>query len=177
MTRMSPTRVLIADCHVIVRKGLQMLLGTEPSIRVVGEAEDARDAVQKAKSLEPDVILMDLDMPQGDGLRAVAEIKSSIATKIIILTMFYDEITISAAIEAGVDGYLLKDADDGGLIRAIRAIQDGEMPFHPLVARQLVTKTARFKGDLLAIPFRAEHQDAARGFARRDVSCNVCLLL
>ena len=142
---MNPTRVLIADCHVIVRKGLRMLLGTDPSIQVVGEAEDTRDAVQKAKSLEPDVILMDPAMPQGDGIWAVAEIKSSIATKIIILTMFDDEIMISAAIEAGADGCLLKDADNGELVRAIHAVQEGGMPFHPLVVRQLITKAARFK--------------------------------
>ncbi len=146
MTRMNPTRVLIADRHLIVRKGLRMLLSTEPSIQVVGEAEDARDAVQKAESLEPDVILMDLITPQGDGFQAIAEIKSCVAAKIIILTMFHDETMINAAIEAGADGYLLKDADDGELIRAIHVVQEGGMPFHPLVARHLVTKGARSKG-------------------------------
>ncbi len=146
MTRVNPTRVLIADDHVIVRKGLQMLLGTEPSIQVVGEAEDSQDAIQKAKSLEPDVILMDLVMPQGDSFQAIAEIKSCVAAKIIVLTIFHDETMINAAIEAGADGYLLKDADDEGLIRAIHAVQEGEMPFHPLIVRHLVTKVARSKG-------------------------------
>ncbi len=146
MTRMNPTRVLIADRHLIVRKGLQMLLSTEPSIQVIGEAEDIRDVVQKAKSLKPDVILMDLVTLQGDGFQAIAEIKSCIAAKIIILTMFHDETIINAAIEAGVDGYLLKDADDGELIRAIRAVQEGGMAFHPVVARHLASKAARFKG-------------------------------
>jgi DNA-binding NarL/FixJ family response regulator len=143
---MNPIRLLIVDDHVVVRKGIQMMLGTEPSIQVVGEAENSQDAICKAKSLRPDVILMDLVMPQGDGLQATAEIKRAIpTTRIIILTMFHDEAKIDAAIEAGADGYLLKDADGEELIRAIHAVQQGGMPFDPQVVRHLVTQIAKSK--------------------------------
>jgi len=144
---MNPTRLLIVDDHLLARKGIQMLLSTEPSIQVVGEAEDSQDAIHKAKSLKPDVILMDLVMPQGGGIQAVAKIKRCIATtKIIILTMFHDETKVMAAIEAGADGYILKDADGDELIRAIHAVQQGDMPFDPHVVRHLVTEVAKSKG-------------------------------
>jgi DNA-binding NarL/FixJ family response regulator len=144
---MNPTRLLIVDDHVVVRKGIQMLLSTEPSIQVVGEAENSQDAIRKAKSLKPDVILMDLVMPQGDGMQAIAEIKRCVATtKIIILTMFHDVTKVMAAIEAGADGYLLKDADGDELIRAIHVVQEGDMPFDPHVVRHLVTEVAKSKG-------------------------------
>jgi len=143
---MNPIRLLIVDDHVVVRKGIQMLLDTESSIQVVGEAENSQDAIRKARSLKPDVILMDLVMPEGDGIQAIAEIKRSIATiRIIVLTMFHDETKINAAIEAGADGYLLKDADGDELIRAIHAVQQGGMPFDPQVVRHLVTKVAKSK--------------------------------
>jgi NarL family two-component system response regulator LiaR len=143
---MNPTRLLIVDDHVVVRKGIQMLLDTEPSIQVVGEAGNSQDAIRQAKSLKPDVILMDLVMPQGDSLQAIVEIKRSIPTiKVIILTMFHDEAKINAAIEAGADGYLLKDADAEELIRAIHAVQQGDMPFDPHVIHYLVTKVAKSK--------------------------------
>jgi NarL family two-component system response regulator LiaR len=143
---MNPTRLLIVDDHVVVRKGIQMLLDTEPSIQVVGEAENSQDAIRQARSLKPDVILMDLVMPQGDGIQAIAEIKRSIATtRIIVLTMFHDEAKINAAVEAGADGYLLKDADAEELIRAIHAVQQGGMPFDPQVVRHLVTQIAKSK--------------------------------
>jgi len=143
---MNPIRLLIVDDHVVVRKGIQMLLDTESSIQVVGEAENSQDAIRKARSLKPDVILMDLVMPEGDGIQAIAEIKRCIGTiKIIVLTMFHDETKINAAIEAGADGYLLKDADGDELIRAIHAVQQGGMPFDPQVVRHLVTKVAKSK--------------------------------
>ena len=143
---MNPIRLLIVDDHVVVRKGIQMLLDTESSVQVVGEAENSQDAIRKARSLKPDVILMDLVMPEGDGIQAIAEIKRCIGTiKIIVLTMFHDETKINAAIEAGADGYLLKDADGDELIRAIHAVQQGGMPFDPQVVRHLVTKVAKSK--------------------------------
>ena len=101
-----------------------MLLDTDPSIQIVGEAEDCQDAVRKAKRLQPDVILMDLVIPQGGGIEAIEKIKrDSPNFKIIVLTTFGDEPRVKAAMEAGADGYLLKDADG---------------PIHPYVAHHLV---------------------------------------
>ena len=136
---MSVVRVLIVDDHAIVRRGIQMLLDTDPSIQIVGEAEDCQDAVRKAEMLQPDVILMDLVIPQGGGIEAIEEIKrDSPHLKVIVLTTFGDEPRVKAAMEAGADGYLLKDADGDALLQAVHAAQQGAMPIHPHVAHHLV---------------------------------------
>ena len=141
------TRVLTVDDHVVVRRGIQMLLDTHPSIQLVGEAESGWDAVRNAEALQPDVILMDLVMPSGDGIESIAEIKRSIPNvKIIVLTTFADEPRAKAAIEAGADGYLLKDADGEALLTAIHAVQRGDMPIHPHVAPHFVRDHAQFQG-------------------------------
>ena len=141
------TRVLIVDDHVVVRRGIQMFLDTDPSIQIVGEAESGRGGVRKAKALQPDVILMDLVMPDGDGIEALAEIKRSIPNvKIIVLTTFGDELRAKAAMEAGADGYLLKDACGEALLQAIHGVQQGEMPIHPRVAPHLIRDHTQFQG-------------------------------
>jgi NarL family two-component system response regulator LiaR len=138
------TRVLIVDDHAVVRKGIQMFLATEPSIQVVGEAGDGREAVRKATNLQPDVILMDLVMPQGNGIQAIAKIKRRVPNvKIIVLTTFKDQARVNAAIQAGADGYLLKDADGEALLQAIHAVQQGDVPLHPHVARHLVSSITK----------------------------------
>jgi NarL family two-component system response regulator LiaR len=144
---MSQIRVLIVDDHAVVRKGIQMFLSTEPSIQAVGEAEDGQDAVRKAKSLQPDVVLMDLVMPKGDGIEAIAKIKRCVSNvKIIVLTTFKDGARINAALQAGADGYLLKDADVDALLQAIHAVQQGDAPLDPCVARHLVSNVTQHKG-------------------------------
>jgi NarL family two-component system response regulator LiaR len=177
---MNSTRLLIVDDHVVVRKGIQMLLDTEPSIQVVGEAENSRDAIREAWSLKPDVILMDLVMPQGDGIQAIAEIKRSSATiKIIVLTMYHDETKINAAIEAGADGYLLKDADGEELIRAIQAVQQGGMPIDPHVVRHLVTKGAKSKDTSESSHLTKREEEVlrllAKGMSTKAVAQALCI--
>ena len=143
---MNYTRVLIVDDHGVVRKGIQMFLATEPSIQVVGEAGDGQGAIRKATDLRPDVILMDLVMPHGDGVEAIAEIKRRIPNvKIIVLTTFKDGARINAALQAGADGYLLKDADGDALLQAIHAVQQGNAPLDPYVARHLVSNVTQHK--------------------------------
>jgi DNA-binding NarL/FixJ family response regulator len=136
---MKPVRLLIVDDHVIVRKGIMMFLSTDPSIQIVGEAQDGQNAVERACSLRPDVILMDLVMPQGDGIEAITALKQCLPeVKILVLTTFNDDERVKATIEAGANGYLLKDADGEALLRAIRAVLRGEMPLHPSVAAHFV---------------------------------------
>jgi NarL family two-component system response regulator LiaR len=138
------TRVLIVDDHAVVRKGIQMFLATEPSIQVIGEAGDGQEAIRKATNLQPDVILMDLVMPQGNGIQAIAKIKRRVPNvKIIVLTTFKDQARVNAAIQAGADGYLLKDADGEALLQAIHAVQQGDVPLHPHVARHLVSSITK----------------------------------
>lgn len=172
---MNATRVLIVDDHSVVRQGIQMYMGTDPSIQVVGEAEDCLDAVRKAKSLRPDVILMDLVMPRGDGIQAIAEIKRRIPDlKIIVLTTFADETRVRAAMEAGADGYLLKDADGDALLQAVHSAEKGDIPLHPRVAQHLVrsfTKRDNANGNKsLTDREREILQLVSRGMSNKDVA-------
>ena len=140
---MKRTRVLIVDDHAVVRKGIQMIANTEPTIEVVGEAEDGYEAIRQVESHRPDIVLMDLVMPQPDGIKATLKIKHDFPDiKVIVLTTFEDDVKIKAAMEAGADGYLLKDANGETLLRAIREVQRGEMPLHPHIARRLVKYAA-----------------------------------
>ena len=144
---MRQTRLLIVDDHAIVRKGILMFLRTEPSVQIVGEAEDGEDGIRLAKRLQPDVILMDLVMPGVDGIEAITQLKLCLPnTKIIVLTTFNERDKFHAAMEAGADGYLLKDADGDALLQAIDAVQQGNMPLHPGVTHHLVKGMTKKNG-------------------------------
>ncbi len=136
---MQKIRVLIADDHYFVRKGIMMVLAAEPRVEIAGEAGTGIEVIEQVKTLQPDVVLMDLSMPHGGGIKAISTIKNIFPrTSIIVLTMHQDEGNINAALKAGADGYLLKDANDGSLLKAIFAVHGGDMPLHPHVARQLL---------------------------------------
>ena len=138
---MDEIKVLIADDHTVVRKGIRALLETEPGITVVGEAADGEDAIHKALALKPDVILMDLVMPKLAGVQAIKELREKLPEiKVLVLTSFAEDRRIVAAIEAGALGYLLKDSSSEDLVRAIREVHRGESSLHPKVAQQLVKK-------------------------------------
>lgn len=137
-------RILIADDHPVVRKGIKALLNTEPGLEVVGEAADGEQAVTKARILKPDVILMDLSMPRKDGVQAISEIRQEIPeAKILVLTSFAEDKRVIAAIEAGALGYLLKDSSPQELIRAVRTVHQGESSLHPTVAHKLIHRFQR----------------------------------
>jgi len=137
-------RVLVADDHAMVRKGIRAVLGTEPGIEVVGEAADGTEAVEAAKRLAPDVVLMDLVMPKLDGIEALRRIlESRPTTRILVLTSFATDDQVLPAIKAGALGYLLKDSGPEELVRAIRQVQRGESSLHPKVARQLLEELTR----------------------------------
>ena len=141
---MDEIKVLIADDHTVVRKGIRALLETEPGITVVGEAADGEDAIHKALALKPDVILMDLVMPKLDGVQAIKELREVLPeAKVLVLTSFAEDRRIVAAIEAGALGYLLKDSSPEDLVRAIREVHRGESSLHPKVAQQLIKKLRR----------------------------------
>jgi DNA-binding NarL/FixJ family response regulator len=120
-------RVLLADDHPAVRKGIQMILSAEPGIQIIGEAEDCQDAVEMAICLQPNVVLIDLLMPKGCGIDSIAEIRRRLPdVKIVVLSMVSDERVVKAATEAGADAYLLKDAGEESLLQAFRTLQFGE---------------------------------------------------
>jgi two-component system, NarL family, response regulator LiaR len=132
-------RVLIAEDHAIVRKGVQTLLALEKDIEVIGEAANGREAVEQARELNPDVILMDLVMPELDGIQAIQEIKAHRPdARVLVLTSFATDDKIFPAIKAGALGYLLKDSDPAELAKAIRQVNAGEYSLHPIIARKVL---------------------------------------
>ncbi len=134
-----PIRVLIVDDHAIVREGLSAVISNKPDLLLVGEAANGEQAVQQARLLKPDVILMDLQMPVMNGLDATKIIRREMPqSHILVLTSFSDDDQVIAAIQAGVMGYLLKESPSQELVAAIRAVHRGESPMHPAVARKLV---------------------------------------
>ncbi len=138
-TGVKPIRVLIADDHTIVRQGIRVLLQAEPDLLVVGEAEDGRQAVQLARDLQPDVVVMDLTMPGMDGMEATRVIKQTIPqVQILALTMHESDEYFFRVLQAGALGYVLKRAAAGDLIHAVRAVARGEVFLYPSVAKKLV---------------------------------------
>jgi NarL family two-component system response regulator LiaR len=137
-------RVLVADDHAVVRKGIAAVLSTEPGIEVVGEAAEGAEAVAAARQLHPDVVLMDLMMPEMNGIEALRRILADQpGTRVLVLTSFATDDQVLPAIKAGALGYLLKDSGPDELVRAIRQVHRGESSLHPKVARQLVEHVAR----------------------------------
>jgi DNA-binding NarL/FixJ family response regulator len=140
---MTPIRILIADDHPMFRFGLQALLSAEPGTEVVGEATNGQEAVNLAASLKPDLILMDINLPQLNGIEATRQIlKQNPAIGILIVTMFEDD-TIFAALHAGARGYILKGAEGEETLRAIHAAAHGESIFNAKVPFQELTHRER----------------------------------
>jgi two-component system, NarL family, response regulator LiaR len=132
-------QVLIAEDHVIVRKGIRALLVETEDIRVIGEANDGLEAVRLADELMPDVILMDLLMPNMDGIEATRQITlKHPSIHILVVTSFVGDEKIYPAIKAGALGYLLKDSEPSELIRAIHKVYRGEPSLHPMIARMMM---------------------------------------
>ena len=141
MTQPEAIRVLIVDDHAVVRRGLRGFLDLLDDIDVVGEAENGLEAIDVAARLVPDVILMDLLMPQLDGLGAIARIKAAQPEiEIVALTSFIEEEKVTTALEAGATGYLLKDADADDVADAVRAAHAGEVHLDPAVTRLLAQR-------------------------------------
>lgn len=132
-------RIIVADDHSVVRQGLHMFLGLEPDIEIVGEARDGQQAVDLARKLRPDVVLMDILMPVMDGVEATRIIRKELPeTEVVALTSVLEDDLVVRAIRAGAIGYLLKDAEAGELCRAIRAAADGQVQLSPKVAARLL---------------------------------------
>lgn len=134
-------RVLIADDHQIVREGLASVLEGKGDIEVVGLAADGKEAVAKARDLSPDVVIMDISMPNMNGVEATRQIKKeSPQIGVVVLTMYGDEEYIFDLVRAGAAGYLLKDADSAQIAKAIRAVSRGESMIHPSIAAKILNE-------------------------------------
>jgi DNA-binding NarL/FixJ family response regulator len=135
---MERIRVFVADDHPVFRYGMRALISSAPDTELVGEATDGREAVARALELRPDVILMDFDMPETNGIEATRTIlQTSPDTAILMVTMLEDDESVLAAMHAGAHGYVLKDAEGEETLRAIRAAASGEAIFSPTIARRL----------------------------------------
>ncbi len=147
---MSIIRLLIADDHTLFREGLHALLDKEADVQVVGEAQSGEEAIAMATALEPDVILMDIQMPGQNGIEATRQIvRANEKIGVIIVTMLEDDSSVFAAMRAGARGYVLKGAKKAEMLRAIRAAAAGEALFGPGIANRLTSFFSRLDSDTL----------------------------
>ena len=176
---MRKTRILLADDHKLMRSGLKALIEQQPGLTVVGEADDGRQAVTLAASLKPDLLVMDIGMPNLNGIEAAHQItQANPATAIVILSMHSDESYVLRALKAGAKGYLLKDSAESDLIRAVHAVAGGKSFFSPAVSkvhlddyvRKLQRSGAEDAYDLLTPREREILQLIAEGKSNKDVA-------
>ncbi len=174
-------RVLIVDDHPLVREGIRSFLSTQSGIEVVGEADDGIKALELSLSKTPDVILMDLKMPNLDGIAATRAIKEKLPhIKILVITSFADDEQVFPAIKSGASGYLLKDSSPHQLLQAILDVYHGESSLHPVIASKLLSE---FSGpspkkkelDRLSVRELEVLRMIAQGMSNRDISENLNL--
>lgn len=168
-----PIRLLIVDDHPIVRDGIRGMLTGDPAFEVLGEAGDGAQAVELARALEPDVILMDLRMPRMDGVTAINElVRLGLAVKVLVLTTYDTDKDVLPAIEAGATGYLLKDTSRDELVRAVRTAARGEAVLSPSVATRLMGQV-RAPVDTLSARELEILQQIADGRTNREVAAKL----
>lgn len=149
-----PVQVVIADDHPVFLNGLRALLSTDPDIQVVGEAVDGLQVVSLVEELQPDVVVMDLHMPELDGVAATRSItQDSPHVAVLVLTMFDDDDSVFAAMRAGARGYLLKGTNQGDIVRAVHLVGAGGAMFGPLVAQRVIEFFARPRPAGVALVF------------------------
>ena len=136
---MSEIRILLADDHAVIRSGLRLVLEREPGFRVVAEAADGKDAIRLAAELSPDVAVLDVAMPNLNGIEAARQITVAERTSVIMLSMHSDEGYVLRALNVGARGYLLKESPEEDLIAAVKAVHAGKAYFSPAISRVLVT--------------------------------------
>src|SRR5437868_1886993 len=137
-------RVLLADDHRILRKGVRMLIDSQPDMEVVGEAKTGREAIEEARQLTPDVVIMDIAMPELNGIESTRQICDELKhVKVVALSMHRDSVYVREILRAGASGYLVKDSEDDDLVRAIRAVHRGEAFLSPAISDAVLTDYRR----------------------------------
>jgi DNA-binding NarL/FixJ family response regulator len=154
--------VLVADDHAMFRWGLRTLLGSEPDMQVVGEAATGKEVLERAAELRPDVILMDIQMPEVNGIEATRRIlEANPQAGVVVLTMFEDDESVFSAMRAGARGYVLKGAPPSEILRVVRAVGEGEAHFGPEIAKRLT--------DFFSAPKRTSPEEAFPELTSREV--------
>jgi two-component system response regulator NreC len=177
--RVKQIRILLADDHIVMRRGLRLLLEGQPGFSVVGEASDGRQAVEQAEATSPDVVVLDIAMPNLSGIEAAQRIASALPhIAIVFLSMHSDEGYVLRALKAGAKGYLLKDSAEGDLIEAIKAVSRGQTFFSAEISKMLVedyVREIRTRGiedsyELLTSREREILQLLAEGKSNKDIA-------
>jgi DNA-binding NarL/FixJ family response regulator len=172
-------RVIIAEDHETVREGLKLIINTQPDMEVTGEAGNGRDAVRLAKELAPDVLLMDVSMPELNGLKAAAQLKRVAPDiKILTLTRHTDQAYLQELLEAGVSGYVLKQSAATDLIRAVRAVAAGDNYLDPAMTGKIfsnyVEKSSKRRGDTRGAALTERERDVLRqiawGYSNKEIA-------
>ena len=168
-------RVLITDDHGVVRQGLRMFLSLDPDIQVVGEASDGREALEMARELVPDVVLMDLLMPVMDGIAATRAIRSALPeVEVVALTSVLEDLSVTDAIRAGAIGYLLKDTNVEALHRAVRGAAEGRVQLAPEAAARLMREVrAPESPEALTARETEVLELLARGYANKQIASSL----
>jgi len=176
-----PLTIVIADDHPLFRKGLRALLGTLPQVQVVGEAASGSESARLAEQLRLRLMLMDLQIPGGDGLSAIRELATTLPqTNILVVTMFEDDDSVFAALRAGARGYMLKDTDDDAMARAVLAVGNGEAIFSPAIAARMMAFFASPPSQPVSFPDLTESERnvlrlMARGLANEAIASQLAL--
>lgn len=171
---MKKLRILLADDHTVVRNGFRMILGAQPDLEVIGEVANGRDAVEETARLKPDVVIMDVSMPELNGIDATRRISDSMhRPRILALSMHRDSVYVREILRAGAKGYLLKDSSEADLLAAVRAVGSGQAYLSPLVADAVLDdfrKHVTNPLDLLTPREREVLQNIAEGKTNKEIA-------
>lgn len=166
-------RILLVDDHAIVRQGFKLILSQQPDMEVVGEAGDGVEAVERTLELKPNLVIMDIAMPRVNGVEATRRItENSPECSVLVLSMHKDAVYVREALRAGAKGYLLKDAIDHDLLRAVRAVANGEGFLSPEISRTVLDEFTRTEDpfDLLTAREREVMQMLAEGKVAKEIA-------
>ena len=178
---MASIRVLIVDDHAMVRQGIATFIELQDDIELVGEAANGREAIARVEELRPDVVLMDLVMPEMDGVTATREIKARHpGVMVLALTSFVNDAQITPALQAGASGYLLKDLSADDLMKAVRAAHRGETPLAPAVAKKLIADIAAPRGESSALHQLTDREREVlallgRGMSNKEIAAQLSI--